>query len=74
MSGMRCWEYLKCGREEGGVNAESDGICPAYPNDGRGCWFVAGTFCGGQAQGTYAEKMGTCQDCDFYDGVMSEEL
>jgi eukaryotic-like serine/threonine-protein kinase len=79
-----CWEIKKCGREPGGNQAAKDGVCPAA-NDlsfdginsgncgGRICWAVAGTFCGGRPQGTFAEKRATCMNCDFYQQVQSEE-
>lgn len=33
---------------------------------GEACWFVAETFCGGKVQGTYADTLGTCINCDFF--------
>lgn len=42
---------MRCGREEGGNKADELGIYPAYPDDGRDCWNLAGTFCGGQGTG-----------------------
>jgi hypothetical protein len=33
--------------------------------DGRPCWAVAGTFCDGEVQGTFAKKLINCMDCDF---------
>jgi hypothetical protein len=71
---MPCWEFKKCGREAGGAKAEQMGVCPAYPNNGRDCWMAAGTFCGGTVQGTYAEKLGNCQQCEYYMKVMSGVL
>lgn len=71
--GKNCWEIKQCGREPGGAKAEEFGVCPAYPDGGRECWMVAGTFCGGRVQGTYAEKLGNCQLCQFYQDVMSGE-
>ena len=59
MKDVTCWEFKKCGREK-----TKD--CPAVPYHGRGCWRVAGTMCGGKVQGTFAEKMDNCQQCDFY--------
>lgn len=57
---LNCWEYKKCGRE-------NTGDCPAVSsNMGRACWRVAGTLCGGRVQGTFAEKLGNCKDCDYY--------
>ncbi len=81
---MNCWEYHGCGREPGGKNALSLGVCPAAKDTsytginsgvcaGRFCWAVAGTFCEGKKQGTYAEKQKSCQDCDFFKIVRAEE-
>ena len=81
---MNCWEFKKCGREVGGSNAAELGVCPAYEekrldgvhggqNAGRSCWAIAGTFCGGQVQGSFAEKEKNCLACDFYMFVRQEE-
>lgn len=81
---LNCWEFKKCGRELGGENAFALGVCPAATdvrmdnvhegtNAGRVCWAVAGTLCGGAAQGTFAQKYRTCGQCDFYESVKSEE-
>jgi len=66
-AGIRCWEYMKCGVEvaEGAVERR----CPAYPNYGRICWAVAGTFCEGRISGAYAQKLGDCRKCKFYQAV-----
>ncbi len=48
---LNCWEWKQCGREPGGVNVASLGICPASTemkmngvhggkNGGRTCWIV----------------------------------
>lgn len=63
---MNCWEYKKCGRERGGSKAAELGVCPAYPNGGRECAKVAGTLCGGKVQGSFATKLGSCMQCEFY--------
>ena len=63
---MNCWEFKKCGREQGGVNEQDLGACPAYPDNGRKCARIAGTLCGGKVQGTFATKLGNCIVCDFY--------
>jgi hypothetical protein len=79
-----CWEFKKCGRESQGPNAEELGVCQAYlenkldgvhggMNAGRACWVVAGTMCGGNLQGTYAQKEKNCLRCDFYNLVYEEE-
>uniref|UniRef100_UPI00405727D9 two-CW domain-containing protein n=1 Tax=Candidatus Electronema sp. TaxID=2698783 RepID=UPI00405727D9 len=63
---MNCWEYNKCGRERGGLNAKLHGVCPAWPDYGQQCARVAGTFCGGKVQGTFVIKLLSCMKCDFY--------
>lgn len=79
-----CWEFKKCGREEGGKNSVIMGVCPASAaknhdgrndgkNAGRHCWKVAGTFCDGTVQGTWAMKMKSCSQCDFFKHVMRQE-
>ena len=81
---INCWEFKKCGREPGGKKSAELGICPAAVdtsfdginrgvNAGRFCWAVAGTFCGGTAQGTFAEKRNSCLGCDFFNKVRAEE-
>jgi len=72
-----CWDFKKCGRQPGGARAADLGVCPASTakeadglNDGRNagriCWALTGTLCGGKVQGTFAEKLGNCVECDFY--------
>ncbi len=81
---INCWEYKKCGREPGGENAEEMGVCLAATNErldgihrgknaGRVCWIVAGTMCGGDVQGTFANKYKDCRECSFYQLVREEE-
>jgi hypothetical protein len=70
---------MKCGKERSNVM----GICPAVTearadgvnggrNGGRVCWAVAGTLCGGKIQGTYAQKLVACTECDFRMRVQDE--
>jgi hypothetical protein len=72
-----CWEVTGCGRERGGKKENELGLCPAAAderlhgvhggmNAGRACWVVAGTFCEGEVQGTFAQKLGDCMKCDFF--------
>jgi methyl-accepting chemotaxis protein len=63
---MNCWEYMLCGREEGGDNVDEEGVCPAYPKYGKKCAFIVGTLCKGEVQGTYAQKLKNCTICPFY--------
>lgn len=63
----QCWEYMRCGME-----SAKDGWsrCSAYPNYGRICWSVAGTFAEAKTQCLRAEELGDCRKCDFYDRVL----
>jgi len=81
---LNCWEFKKCGREPGGFRAHELGVCPTTletaldglhggKNAGRACWAVAGTFCGGEPQGTYAKKLKDCTRCDFHQSIIKEE-
>lgn len=81
---QNCWEVKKCGREEDGSKVDELGVCPASAdiryygihegrNAGRCCWIVAGTYCEGKPQGTYAAKIDDCLQCNFYKEVFAEE-
>jgi two-component system NtrC family sensor kinase len=69
LSKTPCWEFMQCGRDKGNTAR-----CPAYPNFGRVCWVVAGTFCEGKVQGAFAQKYEDCRKCDFYKKVVSGEV
>lgn len=64
-----CWEFKNCRRnKDPRLNGTHEGV-----NAGRACWMIAGTFCGGMIQGSYAKKEVKCLDCDFYKYVKNEE-
>ncbi len=65
---IKCWEFNKCGVQKAEGAAEMR--CAAYPNYGRICWVVAGTFCGTRVSGAIAQKLGDCKKCKFYQGVV----
>ncbi len=80
MTKINCWEFKKCGRGPGGSGER----CPAAVEDrldgvhggrkaGRACWMVAGTFCEGEVQGSFAHKITDCSQCEFYIRVRKEE-
>ena len=71
MAKKNCWEVKKCGRQPGGEKVSELGACPAVSafgahgindgiNGGRACWAIAGTFCEGTVQGSFAEKIEDC--------------
>lgn len=79
-----CWEFKKCHRLPGDIKAKELGICPAFKaydqdsknsgiNGGRLCWSIAGTLCKGTIQGSYARKITTCVQCDFFKKVQKEQ-
>ncbi len=63
---LNCWEFKRCGREAGGAKAGEFGVCPAYPDHGHDCASMAGTLCGGTVQGSFAQKISNCRQCEFY--------
>lgn len=66
MASTNCWEYKNCGKTS---------TCPAHSEGaGRACWLVAGTMCGGAVQGTAAQKLGNCRNCDFYQKVKAHQI
>ncbi len=82
MKRLNCWEVKKCGRENGSEPGAK--VCPVIAETklhgvhggmraGRACWVIAGTFCGGKEQGTFAAKYHNCEKCDFYNRVRQEE-
>jgi len=81
---MNCWEFMKCGREQGGVNAAELGVCPASIEEalagvhggehcGRACWVMEGTLCAASVQGSFLEKFKRCLTCDFFHAVEAQE-
>jgi diguanylate cyclase (GGDEF)-like protein len=53
---ISCWERRGCERSD----------CPAYGNLDGSCWQIAGTFCCGIVQGTFAEKYESCRECEVF--------
>ncbi len=84
MNVRNCWEFKGCGRELGGAKVTELGVCPASSdtssdtmnggrNSGRMCWAIVGTFCGGEVQGSIAQKQLSWMACDFFSLVKMEE-
>lgn len=51
-----CWEVKNCEAKD----------CPSYGKHHVRCWLVAGTFCRGEVQGRFAQKLGDCAKCEVY--------
>ena len=59
---VKCTERLHCTKRD----------CPAY--DKERCWAIAGTFCHGEVQGTFAQKIGDCRNCVVYKESCGDEI
>jgi eukaryotic-like serine/threonine-protein kinase len=81
---LNCWEFHRCGREPGGIRSLELGVCPAATHNafagenegkfaGRCCWLIAGTYCEGRIQGSFAQKLKDCTRCAFYHLVRLDE-
>lgn len=81
---VNCWEFMNCGREIGGENVDTLGVCPTLlemPADGlnrgkvggRICWAISGTFSGKKVEGYFAKGMVSCESCYFFQLVKEEE-
>lgn len=51
-----CWELKNCEKSD----------CPVHGQENMRCWLVAGTFCRGEVQGRFAQKLGNCAKCEVY--------
>lgn len=52
----KCYEKMNCTWED----------CACYGGEAVRCWQVAGTFCGNEVQGAYAQKYGNCKLCEVF--------
>ncbi len=59
---VKCWERLKCNKTD----------CPSYEK--IRCWATAGTFCHGDVQGEFAQKIGDCRKCVVYKESCGDEI
>ncbi len=53
---VKCWEIKGCTQHN----------CPSFKSENLRCWQVAGTHCGGEVQGVFAQKFGRCEKCEVY--------
>ncbi len=62
-----CWEIKNCERQKGGSKVAELGECVASKEGfGHSCWTIAGTLCGGEVQGSVAQKEKNCMACEVY--------
>lgn len=58
-----CWEVKGCKAED----------CPSYGRHHVRCWLVAGTYCRGEVQGHFAQKLGDCAKCEIYRSAIDRD-
>jgi hypothetical protein len=79
---LNCWEFHNCGREKGGLMADTLGVCPVSQamrfdgtnggqSAGRTCWKIPNSVC--QNNRLSSGKGGSCAECAFYRRVHFEE-
>lgn len=52
----KCYEIKACDNDD----------CACHGKEAMRCWQVAGTFCGDEVQGTFAQKYVSCSECRVY--------
>jgi hypothetical protein len=58
-----CWVIRKC-------PVETRQHCPTWEFKlGHLCWFISGTMCRGQVQGSWQKKMKTCRECEVFQAM-----
>lgn len=60
-----CWDLMNC-------PDETREKCPAYLNEDRRCWLIAGTWCGGEVQKDLTRKQDRCVTCKFFQEAGTE--
>ena len=58
-----CYEKMAC-KERG---------CLAYKSACGRCWLQAGTMCGGEVQGKFADKYELCTECQVYKEFVGDD-
>ena len=60
----KCYEVKGCTKTS----------CPCHGKEPVRCWQVAGTFCGGTVQGTFAQKYNSCVECEVYKKATADPI
>jgi two-component system NtrC family sensor kinase len=48
--------------------------CPCYGREAVRCWQWAGTRCRGEVQGGFVQKFNACEQCRFYQDIVSDPV
>ncbi|MBI4848750.1 MAG: PAS domain S-box protein [Nitrospirae bacterium] len=59
-----CYEIKNCTKKE----------CICYGKGATRCWQTAGTFCGGNVQGAFAQKYKNCAECEVFKTATSDPI
>jgi diguanylate cyclase (GGDEF)-like protein len=57
-----CWQERACYFKQ----------CPVYGREHMRCWLVDGTFCRGEVDGSFPEKMDYCYECTVFQTAVDE--
>ena len=79
MAAVNCLEVKSCGFDRAGPGRQA---CPAATyeradgflggrNGGRACFFIPGTFCGGEGPCSTKDKAVRCMNCKFFHDLKS---
>ncbi|MBI5055353.1 MAG: GGDEF domain-containing protein [Nitrospirae bacterium] len=55
---VKCWEVMDC--------KATGCTLYGYESGEVRCWQIAGTYCGGEPQGSFVQKYGTCSNCKVF--------
>ncbi len=61
---MHCWQIMACARTE----------CPAYGEEDKRCWYIAGTKCPECKGLDSSNKFDRCQGCVVYEMASGDEI
>jgi PAS domain S-box-containing protein len=61
---MHCWQIMACARTE----------CPAYGEEDKRCWYIAGTKCPECKGLDSSDKFDRCQGCVVYEMASGDEI
>ena len=60
----KCWEVLKCDEVK----------CPCFGKEALRCWQENGTYCHGEEQGAFTDKIAMCQTCSVYKNTITDPI
>ncbi len=60
----KCHEIKNCNKDK----------CPCHGRDVMRCWQIVGTYCGGEAEGSFAQKIGDCSKCKVFQQATSDPI